>query len=303
MKNILIVLSGPTGVGKTDIALDIAEHFNTEILSSDSRQFYKEMRIGTAVPDDQQLQRIKHHFIRFISVEDYYSASRFEADVLNLLPEIFQKNRFAIMVGGSGMYIDAVCNSIDDIPDVPPEIRQKYIDLIKNEPVESLRVALKLMDPVYYSTVDLKNSKRIIRALEICETTGRPYSSFLTNKKKERDFIILKIGLSRPREELYERINSRVDKMIEEGLLEEVKSLYERKHLNALNSVGYREIFEHLEGNITFEKSIELIKRNTRRFAKRQITWWSRDKEINWFHPDEKTGIIEFINVEALKTE
>jgi tRNA dimethylallyltransferase len=303
MKNILIVLSGPTGVGKTDIALDIAEHFNTEILSSDSRQFYKEMRIGTAVPDDQQLQRIKHHFIRFISVEDYYSASRFETDVLNLLPEIFQKNRFAIMVGGSGMYIDAVCNSIDDIPDVPPEIRQKYIDLIKNEPVESLRVALKLMDPVYYSTVDLKNSKRIIRALEICETTGRPYSSFLTNKKKERDFIILKIGLSRPREELYERINSRVDKMIEEGLLEEVKSLYERKHLNALNSVGYREIFEHLEGNITFEKSIELIKRNTRRFAKRQITWWSRDKEINRFHPDEKTGIIEFINVEALKTE
>jgi tRNA dimethylallyltransferase len=303
MKNILIVLSGPTGVGKTDIALDIAEHFNTEILSSDSRQFYKEMRIGTAVPDDQQLQRIKHHFIRFISVEDYYSASRFETDVLNLLPEIFQKNRFAIMAGGSGMYIDAVCNSIDDIPDVPPEIRQKYIDLIKNEPVESLRVALKLMDPVYYSTVDLKNSKRIIRALEICETTGRPYSSFLTNKKKERDFIILKIGLSRPREELYERINSRVDKMIEEGLLEEVKSLYERKHLNALNSVGYREIFEHLEGNITFEKSIELIKRNTRRFAKRQITWWSRDKEINRFHPDEKTGIIEFINVEALKTE
>jgi tRNA dimethylallyltransferase len=303
MKNILIVLSGPTGVGKTDIALDIAEHFNTEILSSDSRQFYKEMRIGTAVPDDQQLQRIKHHFIRFISVEDYYSASRFETDVLNLLPEIFQKNRFAIMVGGSGMYIDAVCNSIDDIPDVPPEIRQKYIDLIKNEPVESLRVALKLMDPVYYSTVDLKNSKRIIRALEICETTGRPYSSFLTNKKKERDFIILKIGLSRPREELYERINSRVDKMIEEGLLEEVKSLYERKHLNALNSVVYREIFEHLEGNITFEKSIELIKRNTRRFAQRQITWWSRDKEINRFHPDEKTGIIEFINVEALKTE
>ena len=303
MKNILIVLSGPTGVGKTDIALDIAEHFNTEIISSDSRQFYKEMRIGTAVPDDQQLQRINHHFIRFISAEDYYSASRFERDVLNLLPEIFRNNRFAVMAGGSGMYIDAVCNSIDDIPDVPPEIRNKYIDLSKNEPVESLRVALKLMDPVYYSAVDLKNSKRIIRALEICETTGRPYSSFLTNQKRERDFIIQKIGLTRPRDELYARINSRVDKMIEEGLVEEVRSLYAMKHLNALNSVGYKEIFDYMDGSITYEKSIELIKRNTRRFAKRQMTWWSRDKEINWFHPDQVTGIINFITEAAYRIE
>ncbi len=303
MKNILIVLSGPTGVGKTDIALDIAEHFNTEIISSDSRQFYREMRIGTAVPDDQLLKRIKHHFIQFISVDEYYSSSRFERDVLNILPEIFIKNRFAIMAGGSGMYIDAVCHSIDDIPDVTPEIREKYINLSKNEPVESLRVALKLVDPVYYSLVDLKNSKRIIRALEICETTGRPYSSFLTNQKRERDFVILKIGLTRPREELYERINSRVDKMIEEGLTEEVRALYGMKHLNALNSVGYREIFEYLEGNITYEKSIELIKRNTRRFAKRQMTWWSRDKDINWFHPDQKSEIIKFITGKAMKIE
>jgi tRNA dimethylallyltransferase len=193
--------------------------------------------------------------------------------------------------------------SIDDIPDVTPEIRQKYIDLSKNEPVESLRVALKLMDPVYYSTVDLKNSKRIIRALEICETTGRPYSSFLTNKKRERDFSILKIGITRPREELYERINSRVDKMIDDGLVEEVRSLYGLKHLNALNSVGYREIFDYLDGNITYEKSIELIKRNTRRFAKRQMTWWNRDKEIQWFHPNHKNEIIDFINQAGLEID
>lgn len=301
MKNFLIVLPGPTGVGKTDISVDIAEHFKTEIISSDSRQFYREMKIGTAVPDDLQLQRVKHHFIRFISVKDYYSAHIYERDVLSILPELFRKNRIVIMTGGSGMYINAVCNSIDDIPDVDPEIREKYIKKSRKEGIESLRVALRLMDPDHYSKVDLKNPKRIIRALEICETTGRPYSSFLTNQKKERDFGIIKVGINRPREELYNRINLRVDNMVESGLEEEARTLYEFKHLNALNSVGYKEFFDFFEGLITYEMSIELIKRNTRRFAKRQMTWWSKEKDIRWFHPDQKQDIIRYIEGEILK--
>jgi tRNA dimethylallyltransferase len=299
MKNILIVLLGPTGVGKTDISVDIAEHFNAEIISADSRQFYKEMIIGTAVPDAWQLQRIKHYFIRFISVRDYYSASIFERDVLKLLPELFSKNKFVILSGGSGMYINAVCNSIDDIPDVDPEVREKYIKKHKEEGIEGLRVALKLLDPEHYLKVDLKNPKRIIRALEICETSGRPYSSFLTKRKKSRDFRIIKIGLNRPREELYEKINQRVDKMIGLGLQEEVRELYELRGLNALNSVGYKEFFDFFNGLTTYEKTIELIKRNTRRFAKRQMTWWSKDKDIGWFHPDQFDEIIRHIEKEV----
>lgn len=301
MKNFLIVLPGPTGVGKTDISVDIAEHYETEIISSDSRQFYKEMKIGTAVPDDLQLLRVKHHFIRFISVKDYYSASIYERDVLNILPVLFRKNRIVIMTGGSGMYINAVCNSIDDIPDVDPEIREKYINKSRKEGIESLRVALRLMDPEYYLKVDLKNPKRIIRALEICETTGRPYSSFLTNQKKERDFGIIKVGINRPREELYDRINLRVNNMLENGFKEEAGKLYELKHLNALNSVGYKEFFDFFDGTISYEKCIELIKRNTRRFAKRQMTWWSKEKDIKWFHPDQKQEIITYIDGEILK--
>ena len=195
MKNILIVLLGPTGVGKTDISIDIADRFNCEIISADSRQFFREMRIGTAVPSEHQLNTIKHHFIRFLSVEDYYSASLFERDVLDLLPRLFNRNNIVLMSGGSGMYIDAVCNGIDDIPDVDPIVREKYISIYKEEGIEGLRVALKLLDPEHYAKVDLKNHKRIIRALEICETTGRPYSSFLKKQKRERDFRIIKIGL------------------------------------------------------------------------------------------------------------
>lgn len=302
MKDILIVLLGPTGVGKTDISIEIAEHFNSEIISSDSRQFYREMKIGTAVPDDNQLQRIKHHFIRFISVKDYYSASLFERDVLKLIPDLFSKNKIVLMAGGSGMYINAVCDSIDDIPDVDPEVRLKYIKKQREEGIESLRIALRLLDPEYYSKVDLKNPKRIIRALEICETAGCSYSSFLTKKKKTRDFEILKIGINKPREELYEKINLRVDSMIGMGLEEEAKALYDLKHFNALNSVGYKEFFEFFDGNISYEKAIELIKRNSRRFAKRQLTWWAKDKDIRWFHPDQFQEIIQCIekNVEIV---
>ncbi len=254
------------------------------------------MKIGTAVPSDFQLKKIKHHFVRFISAKEYYSASLFERDVINLLPEIFRQNNLVIMTGGSGLYIDAVCNGYDDIPDVDPEVRKKYIQLYENEGIESLRVALKILDPDHYLKVDLKNYKRILRALEICETTGKPYSSFLRNQKRERDFSIIRIGLERDREALYSRINSRVDEMIVSGLEEEARQLYHLRELNALNCVGYREFFEYFDGTISRDKAIELIKRNSRRYAKRQMTWWSKDKAIPWFKPDNFEEISNFID-------
>ena len=295
MKNILIVLLGPTGVGKTDISIDIARHFNCEIISADSRQFFSEIKIGTAAQSDDQLAEIKHHFVRFLSVKDYYSSSLFERDVLKILPDLFTENNMVLLTGGSGMYIDAVCKGIDEIPDVDPLVREKYNNKYRKEGIEGLRIALKMLDPEYYKKVDLKNPKRIIRALEICETTGRPYSSFLIKPERERDFRIIKIGLERTRKELYDRINRRVDKMICEGLEEEAKGLFELKHLNALNSVGYKEFFDYFEGKISKEKAIELIKRNTRRFAKRQITWWAKDEEIRWFAADALQEIIKYI--------
>ena len=294
MKNFLIVLLGPTGVGKTDVSINLATHFHCEIISSDSRQFYKEMTIGTAVPDKVQLEKVKHHFIRFISVQDYYSSSLFERDVLNILPQLFEKNKVTIMSGGSGMYIDAVCSGIDDIPDIDPAVREKYQKRYSEEGIGELRMALKLLDPEHYANVDLKNYKRIIRALEICESTGRPYSSFLKKQKRIREFGIIKIGLMRPRDELYTRINKRVDEMIETGLEEEVNSLYNFRNLNALKCVGYREFFDVIDGKITRDKAIELIKRNSRRYAKRQLTWWAKDKDIRWFQPERMEEIIEY---------
>lgn len=298
MKNFLIVLVGPTGVGKTDISIDIARYFKSEIISADSRQFFREMKIGTAVPTEQQLKTIKHYFIGFLSIKDYYSSSLFERDVLELLPKLFYKNNIILMSGGSGMYIDSVCNGIDDIPDVDPDVREKYIDQYNAEGIEGLRVTLKLLDPEHYANVDLKNYKRIIRALEICDTAGRPYSSFLKKQKRERDFVIIKIGLERPREDLYKRINSRVDNMVAMGLKNEAKQLYEFRNLNALKSVGYREFFDVFEGNISEEKAIELIKRNSRRYAKRQLTWWGKDKDIKWLNPEHTQEIIQFIENE-----
>ena len=296
MKNFLIVLLGPTGVGKTDISFDIAVHFNCEIISADSRQFFREMRIGTAVPSEHLLKKVKHHFTRFISVEDYYSSSLFERDVLKLLPELFSRNNIVLMSGGSGMYIDAVCNGIDDIPDVDPSVREKYIIRYKEEGIEGLRETLRVLDPEHYAIVDRNNQKRIIRALEICESTGRPYSSFLKKQKRERDFSIIKIGLERNRADLYSRINSRVDDMIKNGLEDEVKQLSEFRNLNALNSVGYREFFDYFDGKTSKEKAIELIKRNSRRYAKRQLTWWGKDKEIRWFKPEPVKDIIRYLD-------
>jgi tRNA dimethylallyltransferase len=296
MKNFLIVILGPTGVGKSNLSIEIASHFNSDIISADSRQFYREMKIGTAVPSEFQLSLIRHHFIRFISVKEYFSASLFERAVLELLPSLFKENRIAVLTGGSGMYIDAVCKGIDDIPDIDPSVREKFNVRFKTEGIESLRADLKLMDPDYYARVDLRNHKRIIRALEICETTGRRYSEFLTNKSAARDFTIIKTGLKRDREDLYGRINARVDVMINNGLEDEARELFELRDLNPLKSVGYREFFEFFEGKISREKAIELIKRNSRRYAKRQITWWSRDEEIVWFYPDQVQDIIRYIS-------
>jgi len=296
MNDFLIVLLGPTGVGKTDVSVHLAGYFNCEIISADSRQFFREMSIGTAVPSEDQLNSIHHHFIKFISIADYYSSSMFERDVINLLPDLFARKNVAIMSGGSGMYIDAVCDGIDDIPDVDPQIREKYIQKYKAEGIEGLRVALKLLDPEHYSKVDLKNYKRILRALEICETVGRPYSSFLKKQKRIRNFQVIKIGLQRPREELYQRINSRVDQMITMGLENEARELYGMKHLNALNSVGYREFFDFFDGMITRDKAIELIKRNSRRYAKRQLTWWGKDASIKWFNPENLQEIIDYVS-------
>lgn len=295
MKNFLIVILGPTGVGKSALSMDIASHFNTEIISADSRQFYREMKVGTAVPSEYQLNSIRHHFIRFLSVKDYFSASLFERAVLKLLPSLFRKNNIAIMTGGSGMYIDAVCNGIDDIPDIDTSVREKYNARFKAEGTESLRAELKLVDPDYYGRVDLRNHKRIIRALEIYESTGRRYTEFLTDKKAERDFNIIKIGLERNREDLYRRINSRVEVMINNGLEEEARSLFDMRDLNPLKSVGYREFFDFFEGKISKEKAVDLIKRNSRRYAKRQMTWWSRDDSIVWFNPDQVREIILYI--------
>jgi tRNA dimethylallyltransferase len=297
MKNFLIVLLGPTGVGKTDTSIKISRHFNCNIISADSRQFYREMRIGTAVPDETQLSAVKHHFIRFIPVTSYYSASLFERDVLGLLERLFTTMNVVMMTGGSGLYIDAVCRGIDDIPDTEPSIRRKLRRKYREEGLESLRMDLKVLDPEYYSRTDLKNPKRILRALEVCESTGQSYSSFLGRAKRIRDFGIIKIGLERPRKELYRMIESRVDRMIAEGLEEEARGLHSMRELNSLNSVGYREFFDFFEGKTSREKAIELIKRNSRRYAKRQITWWGRDNNIRWFHPDNVKEIIEYIEI------
>jgi len=291
----LIAIIGPTGVGKTDLSIDIAQRLNTEIISCDSRQVYKELKIGTAVPTKSQLQKVKHHFIGTKSIYDYYNASMFEVEVLELLDTLFQSFDNVIMTGGSGLYINAVCNGIDDLPTIDHELRTELLERLKNECVESLRMQLKMLDPDYYRQADTKNPKRILKALEVTLQTGKPYSSFLTNPKKDRNFRILKIGLQRDRDELYERINLRVDQMIKEGLVEEARSFYKEKHLNSLNTVGYRELFDYFDGSISLEKAIELIKRNSRHYAKRQISWFGRDNEIQWFHPDESEKIIEFI--------
>lgn len=295
MQKYLIVLAGPTGIGKTGIGIEIASHFNTEIVSSDSRQIFKELTIGTAVPGINELAQVKHLFIQSHSINENYNASRYENEALDLLGSLFKKHDLVLLVGGSMLYIDAICNGIDPMPDSDPEIRQMLKDKLEHEGLESLRFQLKKLDPEYYNSVDLKNPNRIIHALEICIMTGKPYSSFRSNPKKTRPFSVIKIGLNCDRELLHNRINTRVDQMIAAGLETEARNLFHLKHLNALNTVGYRELFAFFEEKTTREKAIELIKRNTRRYARKQLTWFRSDTEMNWFTPDQTGEIISFI--------
>lgn len=292
----LIVLVGPTGVGKTELSFSIAEKYNTPIISSDSRQLYADLKIGTAAPTEEQLRRVKHYFIGILKLTDYYSAAQYESDVLKLSDELFKQHDVLLMTGGSMMYIDAVCKGIDDIPTVDAETRAQMLQHYEEVGLEEICKELKLLDPEYYSIVDLKNPKRVIHALEICYMTGRTYTSFRTRNIKERPFHILKIGLNREREELYERINKRVDQMINDGLVEEARKVYEFRELNSLNTVGYKELFSYFNGEWTLDFAIEKIKQNSRIYSRKQMTWFKRDSEITWFHPEQKDEIIEFIN-------
>lgn len=294
----LIVIAGPTAVGKTDLCINLAKKFNTEIISSDSRQFFKETILGTAKPSDLQLSEVPHHFINSLSIHDNYDVKSFEEDALNLMQEIFQKHDIIIMTGGSGLYIDAICNGFDDMPQVGSEIRQKIIKEYELKGLVFLQEEVKLLDPEYFALVDQNNPQRLMRALEVCRGTGKPFSSFRNKKKVDRPFKIIKIGLEREREELYRRIDLRMDLMIQEGLFEEAVSLFPHKHLNALQTVGYSEIFGFLEGNYDKEEAIRLLKRNSRRYAKRQLTWFKRDSEMTWFHPDQLEDVLEFISTQ-----
>ncbi len=296
MQRNLVVIVGPTAIGKTDVGIMLAKHLDTEIISADSRQIFKELNIGTAKPSNKQLADVKHHFISNKSIHDEYNASKFEFEVIALLNELFNKHQYVVMVGGSGLYIDAVCRGIDDIPSPDREIRDNLIKQHEEEGIEGLRLLLKKLDPAYYKAVDLKNPNRIIKALEISILTGKPYSSFLGRKHKKRDFSIQKIGLNADRDELYDRINKRVDIMIKQGLIDEAQKLYplyKEKGLNALKTVGYKELFDHFEGLTSLEEAISLIKRNSRRYARRQITWFRKDKDIRWFNPNDYEQICD----------
>ena len=275
--------------------MDLATHFGIPIINADSRQIYRELKIGTARPTEEQMQQIKHYFVGTLGLEDYYSASLFEQQVLELLSQLFQTHDYALMAGGSMMYIDAVCEGIDDIPTIDDETRALMKRRLTEEGLERLCEDLKRLDPEYYEIVDKQNPRRVVHALEICTMTGQTYTSFRRREKRERPFRIIKIGLNRPREELYARINQRVDQMMADGLQEEVKAMYPKRSLNALNTVGYKELFDYLDGRWSLEEAVERIKGNTRRYARKQLTWYKKDEQIRRFHPDEITTIIDYI--------
>jgi len=295
MDKTLVVLLGPTGVGKTDLSIDLAKSFGTSIVSCDSRQIYREMKIGTAVPSEQQLAAVPHFFIRTLSVNAYYNSWQFEQQALEKIHELHEKQKVVVMAGGSMMYIDAVCKGIDDIPTIDPALRQSLMNRYEEEGLESIRLQLKQLDPVFYEQVDLNNAKRVLHAVEVCLMAGVPYSSLRTNVAKDRGFRIIKIGLMREKEELYDRINRRVDQMLQNGLMEEARSLYPYREYNALNTVGYKEWLDFFDGKIDEAEAIRLIKRNSRRYAKKQLSWFRRDGEIRWFHPDEKDRILTYL--------
>lgn len=290
--NTLLIILGPTASGKTDLAIRVAKWLGTEIISADSRQFFRELSIGTARPSEEQLKAARHHLIGHISVRDKYNISRFEQDVLALLNDLFTNFQTVVMCGGSGLYIDAVCQGLDEQPEHDPAIRHLLTTEFKNQGIQYLRDELQRLDPEYYEEVDLSNPNRMIRALEVCLMTGTPYSSYRKGFQKRRDFRIVKIGIDIPREELYNRINTRVDKMMAEGLLDEVRANSGYRHLNALNTVGYKELFTYLDGECTLDVAVEKIKTNTRRYAKRQMTWFRKDNEIRWIKPELLTPVV-----------
>ena len=291
----LVVITGPTAVGKTALTIDIARHYGIPVINADSRQIYRELKIGTAAPTDEQLRQVRHYFVGTKSIQDYYNASMYEQDVLAIIEE--SVSTINVLSGGSMMYIDAVCNGIDDIPTVRDDIREEMKRRYAEEGLEALCEDLRRLDPEHYAIVDRKNHRRVIHALEICYQTGQTYTSFRTQTKKERPFRVIKIGLNRDREELYNRINTRVDQMMEEGMMEEANRLYDLRHLNALNTVGYKELFDYIEGKWPLDEAVERIKGNTRRYARKQLTWFKRDAEVRWFHPDQKEEIMEYIEV------
>lgn len=296
----LIVLIGPTGVGKTELSLRLAEHFHTSIVSSDSRQLYADLKIGTAAPTPQQLRRISHHLIGTLKLTDYYSAAQYEQEALAILEELFATHSTVILTGGSMMYVDAICKGIDDIPTIDAETRELMLQRYHAEGLETLCAELRLMDPEYYNIVDLKNYKRVVHALEICYMTGKTYTSFRTQQKKERPFRIIKIGLTRERAELYDRINLRVDQMMDEGLLEEARSVYPHRALNSLNTVGYKELFQYFDGTWELPFAIEKIKQNSRIYSRKQMTWFKRDEEIQWFHPEQEAEILSYLREQGI---
>lgn len=292
----LIVITGPTAVGKTELCMELAQWLNVPIINADSRQMFRELKIGTAAPTDKQLQQVRHYFVGNLSISDYYSASMYEQDVNKLLAELFTTSNYALLTGGSMMYIDAVCNGIDDIPTVDETTRQLMKQRLAEEGLEALVEELKQLDPEHYEVVDRQNPRRVVHALEICHMTGKTYTSFRKAEKKQHPFQIVKIGLNRDRSELYERINLRVDKMIQNGLVEEARNLTSYRHANALNTLGYKEIFNYFDGIWSLEEAIERIKGNTRRYARKQLTWFKRDATMRWFHPNDVELIKNYIS-------
>ncbi len=295
MEKTLIVITGPTAVGKTALCLDIASHFNIPVINADSRQIYRELKIGTAAPTEQQLRQVRHYFVGILELDDYYSASIYEQQVLELLESQFAHSDYALLSGGSMMYIDAVCNGIDDIPTVDDDTRAMMKRRLAEEGLEALCEELRELDPEHYAVVDRKNPRRVVHALEICHMTGRTYTSFRTHSRKQRPFRVKKIGLNIERDALYDRINRRVDQMMADGLLEEARRLLPKRHLNALNTVGYKEMFTYIDGIWTLDEAVERMKGNTRRYARKQLTWFRNDLQVKWFAPSDKDQIINYI--------
>lgn len=292
--NTLIVVLGPTGIGKSDISIQLANYFSTDIISADSRQFFRELSIGTAVPAEEDLKSVIHHFIHSRSIHDYYNVSEYETEAIDLINQLFKSKNPLILTGGSMLYIDTICKGIDDIPTVTPEIRQEVVNWYAENGLEALQQRLLNLDPEYHSIADLNNPKRLLHAVEICQLTGKTFTSFRKNTVRERPFLIVKIGINQNREILYQRINERVERMMDAGLLDEARGVYPHKDLNSLNTVGYKELFAFFDGNCTLDEAVDLIKRNSRKYARKQLTWFRRDNEITWFEPEQIQEIIAF---------